>query len=88
MSGFSPRALKSLEVARRVFDRLVRTKLDSAVIGSVALAVHGYVRATRDLDLGVAVLTIREMRDVAEACARRASAFTSASPRLMTPSAA
>lgn len=67
MSGFSPRALKSLEVARRVFDRLVRTKLDSAVIGSVALAVHGYVRATRDLDLGVAVLTFREMRDVAEA---------------------
>ena len=67
MSGFSPRALKSLEVARRVFDRLVRTKLDSAVIGSVALAVHGFVRATRDLDLGVAVLTFREMRDVAEA---------------------
>ncbi len=67
MSGFSPRSIKSLEVARRVFDRLVRTKLDSAVIGSVALAVHGYVRATRDLDLGVAVLTFSEMRHAAEA---------------------
>jgi hypothetical protein len=67
MSGFSPRALKSIEVARGVFDRLARAKLDSAVIGSVALAVHGYVRATRDLDLGVAVLTFVALRDVAEA---------------------
>lgn len=67
MSGFSPRARKSLEVARRVFDRLARAKVDSAVIGSVALAVHGYVRATRDLDLGVAVLTLGALRGVAEA---------------------
>lgn len=66
MSGFSSRALRSFEVARRVFERLARMNLDSAVIGSVALAVHGYVRATRDLDLGVAALTLREIRDAAE----------------------
>jgi hypothetical protein len=67
MNGYSPRALKSIDVARRVFDRLARTNLDSAVIGSVALAVHGYVRATRDLDLGVAAVTFAALRDVAEA---------------------
>jgi hypothetical protein len=67
MSGYSPRALKSIDVARRVFDRLARTNLESAVIGSVALAVHGYVRATRDLDLGIAALTFGALRDVAEA---------------------
>ncbi len=67
MNGYSPRALKTIDVARRVFDRLARTNLDSAVIGSVALAIHGYVRATRDLDLGVAALTFGALRDVAEA---------------------
>jgi hypothetical protein len=67
MNGYSSRALKSVDVARRVFDRLARTNLDSAVIGSVALAVHGYVRATRDLDLGVAALTFGSLREVAEA---------------------
>lgn len=67
MNGYSPRALRSIDVARRVFDRLARTNLESAVIGSVALAVHGYVRATRDLDLGVAALTFSALRTVAEA---------------------
>lgn len=66
MTGFSPRALRSLEVARRVFDLLVGYHLDSAVIWSVALAVHGYVRATRDLDLGVAVLSFGTLRTLSE----------------------
>ncbi len=57
MSGFSPRAARSLEVARKAFELLAANEIDSAIIGSIALAVHGYVRATRDLDLGVAVLT-------------------------------
>jgi hypothetical protein len=55
MTGFSPRAARSLEVARRVQKLLAAAELDSAVIGSIALALHGYVRATRDLDLGVAL---------------------------------
>jgi hypothetical protein len=67
MNGYSPRALRSIDIARRVLDRLARARLDSAVIGSVALAVHGYVRATRDLDLAVAAITFGGLRRVAEA---------------------
>jgi hypothetical protein len=67
MNGFSARALASLEVARKVVALLAREKLDCAVIGSIALAVHGYVRATRDLDLGVAVLGFRALSPIAEA---------------------
>jgi hypothetical protein len=70
MSGFSPRALASLEVARKVYAHLAREKLDCAVIGSIALAVHGYVRATRDLDLAVAVLGFRALSRIAEALRR------------------
>jgi hypothetical protein len=57
MSGFSPRTLESLDVARNVFRCLERNAVGTAIIGSIALAVHGYVRATRDLDFGVAVLS-------------------------------
>lgn len=67
MSGFSPRALRSFEIARQVFDLLAANNVESAVIGSVALAVHGYVRATRDLDLGVAILSVRDLRRGADA---------------------
>ena len=67
MSGFSPRALRSFEIARQVFDLLAANAVESAVIGSVALAVHGYVRATRDLDLGVTILSVRDLRRVADA---------------------
>jgi hypothetical protein len=66
VSEVSSRARKSFEVARRVLDLLKRNELGAAVIGSVALAVHGYVRATTDLDLGVAVLTFESLRSMAE----------------------
>jgi hypothetical protein len=66
MSGFSPRAARSLDVARRVHELLAAKGLQSAVIGSIALALHGYVRATRDLDLGVAVLGFGTLANVAE----------------------
>lgn len=66
MSGFSPRALRSLEVARKVFELLAGNDIDAAVIGSIALAVHGYVRATRDLDFGVAVLAFDSLRRFAD----------------------
>ncbi len=67
MSGFSPRAARSLEVARKAFELLAANEIDSAIIGSIALAVHGYVRATRDLDLGVAVLTFGVLQRIADA---------------------
>jgi hypothetical protein len=66
VSEVSSRARKSFEVARRVLDLLARNDVGAAVIGSVALAVHGYVRATTDLDLGVAVLTFESLRSMAE----------------------
>ena len=65
MSGFSPRALKSLDVARSVFQLLAAHDIDTAVIGSIALAVHGYVRATRDLDFGVAVFAFDSLQPIA-----------------------
>jgi hypothetical protein len=66
MTGFSPRAARSLEVARRVYELLAANALDSAVIGSIALALHGYVRATRDLDLGVALASFGPLVKIAE----------------------
>ena len=66
MSGFSPRAARSLDVARRVHGLLAASAVDSAIIGSIALALHGYVRATRDLDLGVALVTFGPLRTAGE----------------------
>lgn len=66
MSGFSPRAVRSFEVAGQVFELLRAEGLPSAVIGSIALAVHGYVRATRDLDVGVALLGFGKLARIAD----------------------
>jgi hypothetical protein len=66
MSGFSPRTLESLDVARNVFRCLERNAVGTAIIGSIALAVHGYVRATRDLDFGVAVLSFGSLLKIAD----------------------
>jgi hypothetical protein len=49
------RAARSLAVAARISAVLHREKIEHALIGSVALAVHGFVRATRDLDFAVLV---------------------------------
>jgi hypothetical protein len=46
---------KTLEVAERVAAILGSRGVPSAVIGAMALAVHGYVRATRDFDLATHV---------------------------------
>jgi hypothetical protein len=65
MTGFSLRAHKSLEVARETFGLLAVNGIETAVIGSVAVAVHGYPRATRDLDFGVAVLAFESLQRMA-----------------------
>jgi len=65
MSGFSARARKSFEVAREIFRLLAANDIETAIIGSVAVAVHGYPRATRDLDLGVAVLAFESLQRMA-----------------------
>ncbi len=46
---------KALRLASEVFDLLEGEGVSPVVIGAVALAAHGYVRATEDVDLGVAV---------------------------------
>lgn len=44
----------TFEDAKAVFAALVREGVDFVVIGSMAMAAHGLVRATQDLDLFVA----------------------------------
>lgn len=65
-----PRAQRTLEVARRVSHVLAQEGVPHALVGSVALAIHGYVRATRDLDLGVLVPPVPRMTALAEALRR------------------
>jgi hypothetical protein len=43
----------NLQAAERVVATLVRHGVPAVVIGAVALAAHGYVRHTEDIDLGV-----------------------------------
>lgn len=47
------RAWRTLEVAERLQSLLEEHGIDSALIGAMACAVHGYSRATRDVDLAV-----------------------------------
>jgi hypothetical protein len=51
----SDRAHRTLEAAARVSRTLAEAGVPHALVGSMALAVHGYVRATRDVDLAVLV---------------------------------
>jgi hypothetical protein len=44
---------RTLQVAEQVCEVLERLGIESAVIGAMALAVHGYVRATRHFDLAM-----------------------------------
>ncbi|HEU4383615.1 MAG TPA: hypothetical protein VFR85_08940 [Anaeromyxobacteraceae bacterium] len=71
MSEFSARARKSFAVAREIFQLLAGNEIETAVIGSVAVAVHGYPRATRDLDLGVALFAFEPLLRMAEELRKR-----------------
>ena len=51
MKGSRSRERRTLQVAERVHEVLQAEDISSAVIGALALAVHGYIRSTRDLDL-------------------------------------
>src|SRR5579871_6837329 len=52
LEGGSPRLERTLQVAERVRKILWEHGVESAVIGAMALAVHGYPRATEHFDLG------------------------------------
>ena len=47
--------LPILQAAERVATILKQHRIDSVVIGAVALAAHHYVRHTQDIDIGVSV---------------------------------
>lgn len=50
----------SLALAERVAVTARQLGFDSALIGGVALAVYRYTRGTEDIDLAVAIGTIRD----------------------------
>jgi hypothetical protein len=62
-----PRAQRTLDIAARVLGLLRGEGIDAALIGSVALAIHGFVRATRDIDLAVIVSPVPVLERVAAA---------------------
>lgn len=61
-----PRLDATLRTAERVVALLSERGIDTVLIGALALAAHGYPRATEDLDLAVAV----EPRSLGEFAAR------------------
>jgi hypothetical protein len=61
MTGAHPR---SLELAERVARVAAELGIETALIGAAAMAVHKYVRATRDIDFGtnVALAELRKLQ--------------------------
>lgn len=49
------REARTLQVAEEISRLLQDQGHPSAIVGAIALAVHNYVRATRDIDLGVSI---------------------------------
>ncbi|MEM1030915.1 MAG: hypothetical protein AAF928_15040 [Myxococcota bacterium] len=60
----------TLALAHEVLDVLDTHDVQAVVIGALALAVHGYPRATRDLDLGVAT-SLSTLENVAQTLSQR-----------------
>jgi hypothetical protein len=74
------RSDRTLEVASRVSAVLGRERVGHALIGSVALAVHGFVRATRDLDFAVLVSPAPRLATLAEALRREGYTVEASEP--------
>ena len=55
---------RTLAMATRVFEVLRQQEIDAAVIGAIAMAVHGYSRATEDLDLATNTEPFTKLRGV------------------------
>ena len=56
-----------LRLAERVAEEANKLGIETAIIGAAALAVHGYERATLDLDLASAVDPTTELRELEKA---------------------
>lgn len=59
-------ASEALSVAERVADACARHGLRAVLIGATAMAVHGYARATQDVDLGIRGASLATLRAIAE----------------------
>jgi predicted nucleotidyltransferase len=57
---------ETLRVALHIMDLLERSGVRSALVGAVALAAHGYSRATEDVDIGVAIADLNQLKRIAE----------------------
>jgi hypothetical protein len=58
---------RSLELAERVAETARGLNIETALIGASALAIHGYVRGTSDIDFAAAVDPYRELRPLEDA---------------------
>ncbi len=66
-------AHRALTVAEHVTDVCARHHLRAVLIGATAMAVHGYARATEDVDLGIRGASLATLRTIASEL--RASGF-------------
>jgi len=57
----------AFRLAERVAATAQHLGIETAVIGALALAAHGYIRATNDVDLASAIDVYPTLRDLAEA---------------------
>lgn len=57
---------RALSVAEMASDAFARRGHKLALIGAAAMAVHGYARATRDVDLGATNVPLATLREVAD----------------------
>jgi nucleotidyltransferase AbiEii toxin of type IV toxin-antitoxin system len=67
MPDASDRTLRTLALARRVASTCADLGIDTVLIGALALAYHGYSRATEDLDLATHVDPFTTLRNLADA---------------------
>ncbi len=65
-AGMSERRRQTFAVAETLAGWIAEDGARSAIIGAVALAVHGYVRATRDLDLATELDPTMQLRALAK----------------------
>ena len=71
MAEGGDRSERTLSVAQAIAASLRETGTPSAVIGAIALAFHGYVRATQDVDLATHVDPRTVLRNLARALRRQ-----------------
>lgn len=67
VGSWSSGVVEELQLADRVAEIARAHGIETALIGATALAFHRYVRGTQDIDLGVVVSDLRDLRTLDEA---------------------